>query len=445
MSFSAIAPLGWSRAILWIGVYLVLVLAPLFVLLVEAAPGGAGFWYDFSLALGFAGTAMMAVQFVLTARFKRMTAPYGIDIVYYFHRYLAVVGLLIVLAHPVILLLAEPMFVAYLDPFDAPWYMTAGVLSVVALLLLVGASMLRKQLRIHYDAWRITHSILAVIAVGLAFAHIDGIGYYVSSPWKRALWMLIAATWIGLIVFVRLIKPFSLLRRPYRVASVRAERGDAWTVVVEPEGHAGMQFMPGQFAWLVLRSTPFAMREHPFSISSAPRASGGVDFTIKELGDFTRTIGTVKPGEKCYLDGPYGSFSLEGSRSPELMFIAGGIGIAPMASMLRLLAERGDRRRVTLIHACGSWDRVPLREAMSALPEKVDLRIVWVLEDPPEEWDGEVGFVDEALLSRYLPAQRESVEVLLCGPTLMIDSVESSLYRLGVPLGNFHSELFDLV
>lgn len=439
---------SWSasgRALFWITVYLALVVFPLFVLLVDEAPRGAGFWYDFSLALGFAGTAMMAVQFVLTARFKRMTAPYGIDIVYYFHRYLAVVGVLVVLAHPLILVLADPIFLYYLNPFEAPPHMVAGLASTVALVVMTAVSLLRKVIRLHYDAWRIGHVILAVAAVGLAFFHIDGVGYYVATPWKRALWAAIAASWIGLIVYVRLLKPIFLLRRPYRVTDVRPERGDAWTVALEPEGHAGMAFVPGQFAWLVLRSSPFAMREHPFSFSSAPRDSGGVEFTIKELGDFTRTIGTVKPGEVAYLDGPYGSFGVAESLAPELFFIAGGIGIAPMSSMLRGLAARGDRRPLTLVHACGTLSRMPLHEQMDELGERLNLKIVRVLEEPPHDWQGEVGFVDEALLRRLLPADRQRVEVLICGPTPMIESVETSLYRLGVPLGRFHSELFDLV
>lgn len=437
---------GWPRAVFWIAFYLGLVVAPLFLLLVGETPRGAGFWYDFSLALGFAGTTMMAVQFVLTARFKQMTAPYGIDIVYYFHRYLAVVGVVIVLAHPALLVWAvDPIFLVYLNPFESPPHMVAGLVSTAALLVLTLLSLLRKQIRLHYDAWRITHVILAVVAVGFAFAHIEGVGHYVGTPWKRGLWATIAATWVGLIVWVRLIKPIVLLRRPYRITAVEAERGDAWTVALEPEGHAGMQFTAGQFAWLVLRSSPFAMREHPFSFSSAPKSSGGVEFTIKELGDFTRTIGTVEPGEIAYLDGPYGSFGVEGASENHLMFIAGGIGIAPMASMLRALAERGDHREMTLVHACGTWPRVPLREQMDQLAERLNLRIVRVLEDPPDGWQGEVGFVTQDLLSRLLPQDRSQVEVVTCGPTPMIESVETSLYRLGVPLGNFHSELFDLV
>ena len=75
----------YRLGLFWVGVYLLLVLMPLFVLLFSP-PAGNGFLYDLSMALGFAGTTMMAVMFILTARFKRASLPFGIDIIYYFHR-----------------------------------------------------------------------------------------------------------------------------------------------------------------------------------------------------------------------------------------------------------------------------------------------------------------------------------------------------------------------
>jgi len=72
-------------------------------------------------------------------------------------------------------------------------------------------------------------------------------------------------------------------RRPFRVTAVTPERGDAWTVAVEPEGHAGLTFQPGQFAWLTLGRSPYAMQEHPFSFSSSPALGNGrLEFTIKK-------------------------------------------------------------------------------------------------------------------------------------------------------------------
>lgn len=69
----------------WIGVYPARVLAPLVLLLAGEMPSGSGFWRDFSMALGFAGMAMMGIQFLLTARFKRASAPFGIDIIHHLH------------------------------------------------------------------------------------------------------------------------------------------------------------------------------------------------------------------------------------------------------------------------------------------------------------------------------------------------------------------------
>lgn len=128
------------RAAFWIAVYLGLVLAPLFVLLVGTAQTNAGFWWDLSIALGFAGTSMMGVQFLLTARFKRAVAPFGIDIIYYFHRYVAVVAVVIILAHPIILAFVSPTMLGFLNPVRAPWHMTAGLASILTLTTLMVTS-----------------------------------------------------------------------------------------------------------------------------------------------------------------------------------------------------------------------------------------------------------------------------------------------------------------
>ena len=95
-------------AALWIMGYLLLSLLPLLVLLLYPSPSGRGFWIEFSVALGFIGLAMMALQFVITARVNRIDSSYGIDILLQFHRYTSVVALLMVLAHPAILFIVQP-------------------------------------------------------------------------------------------------------------------------------------------------------------------------------------------------------------------------------------------------------------------------------------------------------------------------------------------------
>ena len=435
-------PLG--SAPFWIAVYLGLVLAPLFVLLVGTTETNAGFWWDFGIALGFAGTAMMGVQFMLTARFKRAMAPFGIDIIYYFHRYIAVVAVGLVVAHPIILVSDNPAILGFLNPVRAPWHMTAGLASILALTALMVSSWWRKGLGLHYDAWRRWHSALAIAILGLALAHIGGVGHYVAGSWKRALWTGIGVSWLAVIAYVRVGRPWWMLRRPYEVVDVRPERGDAWTLVVRPRGHRGFRYHPGQFAWLTLRASPFAMCEHPFSISSSPTTSGHVEFTIKELGDFTETIKTIRSGETAFVDGPYGAFTIDRHQAPGYVFLAGGIGIAPLMGMLRALADRRDTRPVVLFYAYRRWDRLTFREAIEELRSQLNLRVVYVLGEPPDRWEGETGLIEPDLLSRHLPSDRRDLHYFVCGPGAMTQAVERALYGLGVPLRQMHTELFDM-
>jgi predicted ferric reductase len=129
------------------------------------------------------------------------------------------------------------------------------------------------------------------------------------------------------------------------------------------------------------------------------------------------------------------------------VFIAGGIGITPMISMLRTLADRGDRRPLRLIYASNTWEGVTFRDEIEALQKRLNLRVVHVLRDPPQGWQGEQGFVSRELLARHLPPERKrnAYEVFVCGPKQMMDSVEQALVELGVHVGDFHSERFDLV
>jgi len=434
------------RAALWIGIYLLLVTAPLLVLLTGQVPAGAGLWWDFSMALGFAALAMFAVQFLLTARFRRAAAPFGIDIIYHFHRYAAVIAFGLLAAHFFILRVNYIDSLGALDPRVAPWYMSAGRAAFVLFALVIFSSLWRKPLRIDYDRWRMTHALLATLAFLAAVAHVEGVGYYTAAPWKRLLWSVYSLAWVGLIVYVRLAKPLAMQRRPWRVAEVRPEGANAWTLSLVPQGHAGMRFAPGQFAWLTLRASPLQLREHPFSFSSSAEDRDRVEFTIKALGDFTATLKTVQPGETAWLDGPYGVFSPSRYReAPGIVLIAGGVGVAPMLSMLRTAADRGEARPYTLICANNRVQDMLFGDELLRLRDRLNLTLVQVLAEAPVGWTGESGYVDQALLERRLPANRRDCEYFLCGPKPMTDAVQQALRTLGVPLAQVHFELFDMV
>ena len=432
------------RGGLWTGVYLILVLTPMVVLVIRPAPGGAGFWWDFSMAIGFAATTMMGVTFALTARFRHATEPFGIDIVYYIHRRIAWIALLFTVLHPVLIFAENPFLLKILNPEFMPRHIIAACASLLCLVLLMVSSAWRQRLGIEYDRWRALHAILAVLTLAFAVIHIQMVGYYVDASWKKWLWILIPASWIGFLLYRRLIKPFALMRRPYRVVDVRQERGQCWTLVFEPEGHAGLQFLPGQFVWLSLRHTPFALREHPFSIASSAEDPARLEITIKELGDFTRQVGSVRVGEPAYMEGPYGIFTIGRMPAPGYVFIAGGIGVAPFMGILRTMADRRDPRPVLLFYAAKSWDGLTFREELAELEEKIDLRTVIVLEEPPPDWAGEKGLLSRDIFERHLPAEKVRRVYFIDGPAPMMEAAEEILHELRVPGRDIHVEIYDL-
>lgn len=436
------------HGIFWIGVYLLITLAPLFILLAGPRPAGREFWRDLSVGLGYSGFAMVGLQFVLTARFKVIKAPYGSDIVYFFHRQISIVAFALIAAHPLMLFVFDPRHLNLLNLITAPWAARFGVVAILSLGALIGFSVWRKRLRIEYDRWRIWHGILATAAMALALAHIELRGYYLNTLWKQLFWGVYSIFWIGIMAWVRVIKPFILLRKAYLVEKVIAERGNAWTIVLQPDGHKGFRFQPGQFAWITAWDSPFKDHEHPFSFSGSAEKMGQLSFTIKELGDFTSSIKKLSQGQRVYVDGPYGAFSID--RHPQskgFIFIAGGVGITPMMSMLRTLADRGDSRPLTLIYANKIQEAATFFEEIADLPQKLNLKVVHVLESPPDGWIGEKGFINAGILERYLPSERQpnKFEIFICGPGPMMNAVEKALIQLGVPMGDFHSERFDLV
>lgn len=440
---------GSARAALvCVAIYLLAVLLPLFALLAGPAVG-RGFAWDFSMALGYAGLAMLGMQFALTARFRRATAPFGIDIVYYFHRYLAICALGIVTAHVVLLHVFYPDALGSPDPRTAALHVTFGRIALVLFGGVVLLSLTRRRLNWNYDVWRMSHALLSTVALALAVWHLLGAGRYLDSAWKQALWATYGLFWLGLVGYVRLLRPWRIARAPWRVAEVRPEHGRVWTLVLAPPAGVRLGFAPGQLGWLSLHTSPFAMREHPFSIASSAERSERVELSIKELGDFTGTIKSVQPGETAWLDAPYGSFGIdEHPDAGAYAFIAGGIGIAPILSMLRTLADRGDRRPLTLVYGNRVWERVAFREELEQLAQRLKLRVAHVLLEPPRDWTGEHGYITQDILARHLPEHRKErtrIDYFLCGPAPMSTSVERALAALGVPAARVHSEIFEWV
>lgn len=431
------------RGIAWLGILIGICVAPLAFALMSTNRPGQGFWTDFSVALGFVGLALMGIEFALVARVKTVAEPFGTDALVDFHRQIGYAGLAFVLIH--VALSAEWGMLKSFTPAETPSRVWFGVVAAAALVVLVATSVWRRQMRLSYEVWQILHAVLAVIAVVAALVHVLLVNYYVDTVWKQVLWSLMTAAFIWLLVWVRLLRPLQIRRRPWTVERIRPERDRTTVLTLRPAGHDGLRFEPGQFAWITVGRSPFSVTSHPFSLCSSAETSGSVEVAIKAAGDFSSSVATVNPGTEVYVDGPHGVFSIDQYEGAGFCLIAGGVGIAPALSMLETLADRCDVRPVVLFAGNRKWDSIIFRDRIDELTARLNLKVVHVLEEPPPDWTAETGYLDADILTRHLPVGYQRFQFFACGPNPMLDAVETALVQIGTPADRIHTERFDWV
>jgi len=437
-----------------LALYIGLALAPVGLAAVpDLAP--RPFWDDFASALGLIGFSLMLLEFVLSGRYRAVSGRIGIDLTMRFHQLIPRALVLLMLLHP--FLYTTPMGPEL--PWDTGgqarlgldgWSILTGALAWPALIVLIATAIGRRKLPYAYEGWRIGHALGAVLLVGLVAHHALAAGRYSQTTILIAFWAAMIALAAATLIYIYGIRPLLQRRHPYRVQQVRRLAAQTWELRLRAEGGPALGFHPGQFVWLKVGDGPFRLREHPFSISSAPQEAPEIGFTIREAGDFTGgVLPYLEPGTPAYLDGPHGNFIPQQHADPDrdagpLAYLAGGVGIAPILSHLRAFRAAGDRRPLLLVYGNTTEDQIAARDELAAMQRELNLSVHHVLRDPPAGWPGHTGMMTRDVLETCLPAEnRDDWRYFICGPGPMIDASEDALRALGVPLHRIVSERFD--
>jgi predicted ferric reductase len=141
------------------------------------------------------------------------------------------------------------------------------------------------------------------------------------------IWQVLSLVALLTLVYRYFIAPLLQASNPWSVSAVQKLSEKQCKLSLEPASGRAMDYQAGQFAWLKMERSAFSISENPFSIASSPAQGPEIYFVIKELGDFTSTLGDVCVGERAYIDGPYGSLTVDGRKEPRIALIAGGVGI----------------------------------------------------------------------------------------------------------------------
>lgn len=404
---------------------------------------------ELSSALAMAGFAMLLMEFVLSGRFRAVSGAIGMDTTMRFHQLMARVLTVFLVVHPFLYTL--PM--AERRPWDPDGAASLGLtlpgalsgfLAWGVLLAVVGLALFRDKAAIRYESWRLGHGLGAAAVAIFGLHHTLEVGRYSGASYAAGFW--IAATVVAMfsLFVVYFVRPLWQRANPWRVTELVRCAERTWTLRIEPEpGTRRLRFDAGQFVWVKFYRALFRITEHPFSMSSSPSQLPVLEFTVKESGDFTGRIGDLKPGTPAFIDGPHGNFSLRGRSASGLVFIAGGVGIAPIIAILRDLYQAHDPRPIILIYGNRHAGQIAFAEELERLQRELRLRVVHVLSEPPAGWSGLTGQLDRANLARCLPEKPASGWLyFVCGPTPMQDSVEDTLEQVGVPVASIVSERF---
>ncbi|MBN2586408.1 MAG: ferredoxin reductase family protein [Candidatus Fermentibacteraceae bacterium] len=428
--------------------YLLLVTAPLAVRGLFGNSSGFDITTGIGLVLGLTGFAVLALQPVLSARFRWIERPFGLDRMLRMHRVTGAVGVLFVIVHPVLLALGRGSS-RLLVSLDLPWFLLAAKATLALLVLFGAAALLRSRLRIPFQLWFRCHSWLTPVILCGVFLHSYMAAVRFQPVEMRILWFGLLGTGVFSHLHLALWRRLGGRLRPWKVGSVTGITHDVWDIqLVPPVGREVFEYLPGQFLFVtLLRGRGLPREEHPFTISSSPSAKGSISITPKESGDYTRTTGKTMKGDRAAVMAPYGRFShLLRPLSDRLVFIAGGIGITPMMSMLRHMRDSGSEQKVLLLYANRTESDIAFLDELESMASGEGgpmLEIVHVLSRPDPSWGGETGYLDRVRLER-LVGDPEGSEFYVCGPPPMMKIAEKSLKDMGAGKDRIHVERFSL-
>lgn len=213
------------------------------------------------------------------------------------------------------------------------------------------------------------------------------------------------------------------------VTDIRQDTPDVKTFrVVGVDGKKPIIHKPGQCAMVSIPSVGEAM----FSITSSPTNEEFLEFSIKKCGCLTEWLHRIEPGQQICIRGPYGNgFPVDTDFvGKDLLFIAGGIGLAPLRSVINYCRYYRDRyKHIDIVYGSRSMDDlVDYKEIIDEWSRDTDINVYLTIDRPQEGWNGHVGFVPNYVSELCFEKSRT---VILCGPPIMIKFTLAGLTVLG--------------
>jgi predicted ferric reductase len=385
---------------------------------------------ELSALAGYLSAVVLLLQYMLGTRTvaglvtRDMVGTIGL------HKNLGIYGIILFILHPILIMVANEQSLSYLITIDFSTPLrTAITYGRIALILIVLTWVLSAVLRskIAYRPWKYLHYLVYAI-LPLIFLHAPRAGTILGEGgWLLWYWNALAAVFI-LCVMLRARFSFGFGKHLYSISSVRNLRPDTYEFILQTDGSTVSGVTPGQYVYVQHR---LFGEEHPFSVVHAQGNTLTLAFTA--YGRFTKQLAKLTPGERVYIDGPYGVFTQGVATLPDtqpVVFVAGGIGITPFMQHLQQAKPSWQ-----LLYANRDRSHTAYRSEVASSSASV------TFVDAAAPQPGHSGYIDSALITATVQSPT-TAQWYLCGPPPMVRAVTRALRELGVPQNNIATESF---
>lgn len=199
--------------------------------------------------------------------------------------------------------------------------------------------------------------------------------------------------------------------------------------------NGGFDYKPGQFVEVSIAG----IGEAPFTISSSPTQKGYIEIVVRRIGNVSKAIHNLKPGDKVGIRGPLGEgqYPAEAVKGKDIIFICGGIGLVPQRSFINyVLDNRNDYGHVTILMGTKCFEQRFFESEMEQWAERDDVHFLESVDEAHDCWSGNVGVV--TTLIPKIESELASSEIFICGPPIMYKFVLMALAEDNVP----HNQIY---
>jgi predicted ferric reductase len=301
--------------------------------------GWGSAWTSLTQLTGLLASLGGLAGLVLIARPRALEQRLGLDRLFVWHRVLGETMAVLVGAHVVAGIVAWSnggVAAAVVDLTGRQPYMATATVGALLIGVVTVSSLRSIRRRLAYETWYFAH-LLAYGALALSFSHQIVLGGdFADDVLARWMWIALHLGAVALVLWGRVGRTVTAALRPLRVVARRSVGPATTELTLAGPALRTLRADAGQFVLLRPVRRDLWWQAHPFSLSAAPTTEG-LRFTVKDRGDASRAFTQLPVGAKVVIEGPYGACTPDVVGDRRVLFIVGGVGVAPAKAMLERL------------------------------------------------------------------------------------------------------------